>query len=92
MGRTIVSDWVITGYEPNRKVSFKSIPGSGPVPHEGAWTYEPVGNGTKFTFRADTTNEGGGSWLSRLTDPISARIIQRSLSADLTNLKRLLEA
>ena len=86
LGRRIETHYVVTEYEPNRKLSMKST--SGPVSMEGSMTFESAGGGT----RMDITGQGDAKGFFKLAEPVLGRIINRQFEADLGNLKDLLEA
>ena len=84
--RRIESTWEVTEHEVNKKSAFKTT--SGPIPLKGAWTYEPVAEGTKVSFAMD--GDPGGFF--RLAEPLVAGIAKRQIENDHNNLKDLLEA
>ena len=86
LGRRIESIWEITEYDPNRKVSFKSI--KSPIPAKGGYTYESVEGGTKVIVVGKV--EPGGFF--KLAKPIIALEGKREWQTSLANLKDLLEA
>ena len=86
LGRRIESIWEITEYDPNRKLSSKSI--KSPIPATGGYTYESVEGGTKVTVVGEV--EPGGFF--KLAKPIIAREGKREWETSLGNLKDLLEA
>ncbi|MEE9163867.1 MAG: SRPBCC family protein [Thermoplasmata archaeon] len=85
LGRRIKQIFEITEYEPNRKVSFKSI--SGPMGATGSFTYESVEGGTKVTVVGESDPRG----LWRLIKPIMAREGKKEWESSLATLKDLLE-
>ncbi len=89
LGRPATSEWVITEYEPNRKVVFQSDGANGP--HRGVWLYEPIDVDTKFTWIVENENEMHGIF-RRLRENVQTRLSTRVFQSDLENLKRLLEA
>lgn len=86
LGRRIESDNVVTEYEPNKRISFRST--SGPVKVEGGYTFESVDGGTKVTV----TGHGDPGGLFKLADPIVGRMVKRQLEAAAGNMKEYLEA
>ena len=86
LGRRIESTNLVTEYEQNKKLFFKTA--SGPFPVEGGYTFEPVGEGTKLIIigQADT------SGFFKLADPLVAGIVKRQLEASGAILKDLVEA
>jgi hypothetical protein len=90
LGRLAESEWEITEYEKNRKVTFQSDGDNGP--HLGTWLYEAVDSGTtKFTWLVRNENELHGLF-GQLSDAFVGRLGTRAFMSDLENLKRLLEA
>jgi uncharacterized membrane protein len=75
----------ITEFEPNSKIGVKGT--SGPLPFEGAWTFEPFGSGTRVTFAVETRASGP----SKATEPMFARMLEEDAQANLANLKKVLE-
>ena len=86
LGRRIENGYRVTGYEPNRQVSMKSM--SGPIPADTDLLFESVDGGTRVTLRAQA--EIGGFF--KLAEPIVARMMGRQQDANFANLKDLLEA
>ena len=85
LGRRIEIASELTEFEPLRVVGFKST--SGPIPIEGHYSYEPIGQGTKVTF----TLQGEPGGFFKLAEPLVARSTQRQWETNLANLKDLLE-
>ena len=69
----------ITEYEPNKKVSFEGITGTSRF--RNSYTFQSVGTSTRVTYGFDLVTPGHG-----------ARSVSGRQAADLTKLKRLLEA
>lgn len=86
MGREVVTTWKVTEYEPNKMFAFKVI--SGPVPFQGAYTFDRVDGGTRVTITAQAEMRG----LSRLFEPMIIRSGKRQYENDFTALKKVLEA
>lgn len=86
LGRRIESDYEVTEYEPNRKVSSKTS--SGPVPLGERITFEAVDGGTKVSVVGEVEPAG----FFKLAEPILARAIKRQMGTDVGTLKDLLEA
>ena len=86
LGRRLETIVEITEYEPNRKRSFKTA--EGPIPGEATLTLESVEGGTRVNY----TIEAEMSGVFKLADAILARMIQRQVETDFSNLKDLLEA
>jgi hypothetical protein len=85
LGRRLEFAFDVTEYEPNRKFGFKTT--SGPIPIEGAYTYETVADGSKITMFLE--GEPGGFF--KLAEPIVARTVQRQWETNFANLKDVLE-
>lgn len=85
-GRRIETVSEVTEYEPNKKVSMKTI--SGPMQAEFSIILNEVNGGTEVTYEVE--GETGGFF--KLADPIVARMGKRQMESELANLKDLLEA
>lgn len=79
LGWRFESTLEVTRYELNRELAIAST--SGMVPYRASWTFEPNGNGTRFTYVLEL--EGGLFGVFGL--------YQREMRADLGRLKELLE-
>jgi uncharacterized membrane protein len=86
LGRRIESTNVVTEYEPNRKLFFKTA--SGPIPVEGGYTFESVEGGTKLNIVGQAETSG----FFKLADRLVAGAVKRQLEASSATLKDLLEA
>jgi uncharacterized membrane protein len=86
LGRRIESTNVVTEYEPNKKLFFKTA--SGPIPVEGGYTFESVEGGTKMSIHGQAETTG----FFKLADPLVASTVKRQLEASSATLKELLEA
>ncbi len=86
MGRQIITTWEVTAYRPNEMFGFRVI--SGPVPFEGAYTFERVPDGTQVTMTARAEMHG----LSRLMAPMIVRSGRTQYQRDFGTLKVLLES
>jgi uncharacterized protein YndB with AHSA1/START domain len=85
-GRDARMTFEVTEYKVNKRKAFKST--SGPVKVEGAYLFEPVGEGTRFTIKFASEPQG----LLKLVKPLSNRAVTRQWKASLENLKELLES
>lgn len=85
LGKKIPSEHVVTAYEPHRLFAFKST--AGPVPSEITVTFEAIPQGTRVTEVIE--GEPGGFF--RLAGPLLAAALNRQRTADLSNLKALIE-
>ena len=86
-GRRVVTESVITVYEPNRRVDFDYV--SGPFRVRGSRRFEPVDGRTMVTSELE--------WyptrrLARLVAPVMGRSYQRTLDRYLALLRTILEA
>ncbi len=86
LGRRIESTFEIVEYEPNRKVTFRTV--AGPIPMTGTQTYEVIDGATKLTVSGE--GEAGGFF--KLAEPVVAQMVRRQNQTGLDNLKDLLEA
>jgi uncharacterized protein YndB with AHSA1/START domain len=83
-GRRVPADYEITEYAPDRRIAFRAI--AGPVRPVGSFDLEPVGAGTRVTFRLSCTPSG----FARLMAPMVAKTM-RSEVAQLERLRAVLE-
>jgi carbon monoxide dehydrogenase subunit G len=85
-GRRRTADYLVTEYEPNHAFAFEVT--SGPMTSRARYSVEPAGAGTRLTASGEVAATG----LYRLLAPIIVRTVKRHSEADLTNVKRILEA
>jgi len=88
MGRREFLDEV-TEYEPGRRIAHRSV--AGPMVIHTACLAEPAGTGCRATVRYEPERVPG-EVVSRLTAPLTARMVRRTFRADLARLKDILEA
>ena len=86
MGRKMGSIVEFTAYEPNRKVAFKSTPGS--MPMEASYLFERTAEGTRLTSMIEL-HPGG---FMALAEPMIAASLRRETETHFGNLKDLLES
>ena len=86
MGRQLQTEGEITAFEPKQGWAFKST--SGAIPLEGGVAVESVDGGTKVMLGGEMKL---GSLL-KLVEPILRGIMQKQLTGELQNLKKLLES
>ena len=86
MGRRIETTWVVTKFEENKGITLKST--SGPVNVVGNWSFEQVGDGTRFSISVEV--EVGG--FLKLVEKSMVSTIKSYMESDLGNLKGLLES
>jgi len=85
MGRRVAADYVVTVFEPGRRLEFETV--AGPVRPHGRYDLEATDGGTTVTFSLDA--EIGG-----LRGLLMGSQVQRTMDAEvrnLDNLKRVLE-
>ena len=85
LGRDMDSKLEVTAYEPNKRISLKTI--SGPIKFEITQTYEPAGGGTKLTM----TGEGEPGGLFKLAEGAVKKQFETQLQGDLGRLKKVME-
>ena len=85
-GQQVDSEFVITEFEPNRKIAFKGDKPAQAKP-EGSILFEPVSDGTKVTMLPRPVMGG----IFKLLEPLMAGYIQKNSTEYLGNLKRVLE-
>ena len=85
LGRKVETKVEVTGYEPNKMFSAKTI--SGPLKFEMSQTYEPNGDGTEFSLGAQ--GEAGGFF--KLAEGMVQKQMQSQLEGDLQRIKKMLE-
>jgi uncharacterized membrane protein len=88
MGRREFLDEV-TEYEPGRRIAHRSV--AGPMVLHTACQAELAGSGCRATVLYEPDCVLGGV-VSRLTAPLTARMVRRTFRADLARLKDILEA
>jgi uncharacterized protein YndB with AHSA1/START domain len=76
---SVPADIEITGYEPERRIAFRTI--AGPVRPEGSYELEPVGDGTKVTFALSAALAGP----KKLMGPV----VGRTMRSEIAQLERL---
>jgi carbon monoxide dehydrogenase subunit G len=86
LGQRLEATVELTEYVPKQRRSFKTT--DSPISAEATFIFEPVEGGTRVSY----TFEGEARGVFKLADPILARMIQRQVETDFSNLKDLLEA
>ena len=81
-GRRIDADYVITAYEPGRRLAFRAT--AGPVRPTGDFTLEAVPEGTKLTFSLDVE-------LTGIKKLLMGGQVQKTMDAEVAALARLKE-
>jgi carbon monoxide dehydrogenase subunit G len=86
MGRRIPADYEVTGFEPDRLISFKAT--AGPFRPQGRFQLGPAGEGTRVTI----VLEGELTGLRKLLMSGAVAKTMKSEVRSLENLKRILES
>jgi uncharacterized membrane protein len=86
IGRRLEMTAEVTEYEPNHKLSGRSV--GGPIPGKIEFRFEPTGSGTRVQVRVDAQAEG----VFKLADPVLSGVAKHAWDTDLAALKALLEA
>ncbi|MGI9607018.1 MAG: SRPBCC family protein [Acidimicrobiales bacterium] len=86
MGRAILSSFEVTEFEPGRKVRIKTTKST--MPLDITRSVDPSPSGLSIV----TANiRGGPEGLMRFLDPLAQRMVKKSVTADYSRLKELLE-
>ncbi len=85
--RRRTGSYLVTEYEPNRKITLKAT--LGPMTGQVRYSVEPAGAGTRLACSAELGEIVG---LYKLLAPILVRMLKRDGEADLANVKRIMEA
>jgi uncharacterized protein YndB with AHSA1/START domain len=80
MGRRIAADYMITTYEPNRRLEFQTI--AGPARPHGRYDFEETNNGTKLTFSLDAK-------LGAIAGLFMSAPVQRTMDSEVQAIDRL---
>jgi uncharacterized membrane protein len=87
LGRDLVNHFAVTEIDPGRRIRWQSTGGTFPLTITR--TVEPLGERrSRFTELV----EGGPTGPARLADPLTRRLVARSIRRDFPRLKALLEA
>ena len=86
MGRRMETVFLITEFEQDQKMSFKST--SAPFPLRGQYTLEGAEEGTRVTFSIEADLSG----VFKMAETIVVQSAKRQMDADISKLKTLLEA
>jgi len=86
MGRSSESTSEVTEYEPNKKYTRRLIAGTSPIAC-GEYTFEPVAQGTRWTFTVTLQTHGFFS----IAEQLLASNLKHGMAANLTAAKALLE-
>jgi uncharacterized protein YndB with AHSA1/START domain len=81
-GRRIDADYIVTSYEPERRLAFRAT--AGPVRPTGDFTLEAVPEGTKLTFSLDVE-------LTGIKKLLMGGQVQKTMDAEVAALARLKE-
>ncbi|HLC02846.1 MAG TPA: SRPBCC family protein [Anaerolineales bacterium] len=85
LGRDMDSKLEVTAYEPNKRISLKTV--SGPIKFEITQLYEPAEGGTKLTM----IGEGEPGGLFKLAEGAVKKQFESQLQGDLGRLKKVME-
>jgi uncharacterized membrane protein len=84
-GRRVAADYEVTGFEPNKGLSFRAV--AGPVRPEGHYEFEATDGATRVKMALDYEPKG----LAKLMSPMVEKTMQSEVQA-LANLKAVLES
>lgn len=87
MGRRVMSSFVVTDYEPGRRIAIQTTKSTFPI--EVVRTVEPIDE-SSCRVTADISG-GPDNWFFGLVGPIIQERAQKSVTADYDRLVRLLE-
>jgi len=79
-GRRVDADYVVTAYEPGRRLAFRAT--AGPVRPSGDFTFEAVPEGTRLTFSLEAE-------LSGIKKLLMGGQVQKTMDAEVASLARL---
>jgi hypothetical protein len=85
LGRDIVSTFEVTELVPDRRIRIRTVEGT--MPMDITREVEPLGEDRS---RVTATVRGGPTGLLRLADPLTRRMVRRSVRGDYERLTRLL--
>jgi uncharacterized protein YndB with AHSA1/START domain len=79
-GRRIAADYVITAFEPDRRIAFRAT--AGPVRPEGEYLFEDVGGSTRLTFSL-------GAELSGWKRLLMGGAVQKTMDAEIRTIESI---
>jgi uncharacterized protein YndB with AHSA1/START domain len=79
-GRRIDADYVITAFEPNRRIAFQAT--AGPVRPTGEYRFEDLGGSTRLTMSLEAS-------LSGLKALLMGGAVQKTMDAEVGNIDRI---
>jgi uncharacterized protein YndB with AHSA1/START domain len=82
MGRRIAADYMVTTYEPNRRLEFQTV--TGPARPHGRYDFEEADGGTRLTFALDA--ELGG-----LRGLFMNGMVQKTMDSEVQAIERVKE-
>lgn len=85
LGREIVSSFEVVEYEPDRRIRIRTV--DGPMPMDITREVDPL---DEDGARVRAIIRGGPTGLLRLLDPLTRRMVQRSVRGDYARLAELL--
>ena len=80
MGRRIAADYMVTAYEPNRRLEFQTV--TGPARPHGRYNFEEADGGTRLTFALDAKVGG-------LAGLFMNGMVQRTMDSEVMAIERL---
>lgn len=86
LGRQRTGNYVVSEYEPNKKIALTAS--LGPFQGQVRLAFESVSGGTRFTQSGEMENTSG---LWNLITPLLVLMLARDAQADVANVKRILE-
>lgn len=87
MGREIISDCVVTAYDPPHKIIFKTE--SGALLTTNTWTYDSMGNMTLVNIKLEGETKG---FIGRVAGPLLGGQLEKDITRDLQSFKGLMES
>jgi carbon monoxide dehydrogenase subunit G len=85
LGRRIDYVMEVVGHEPHRRLAMHAV--KAPMPMDVTYEVEPVTNGSRARVRV----QGDAGALYRVAGPLMGMQVRRSITADVAELKRILE-
>ena len=85
LGRRIDYVMEVVGHEPDRRLAMHAV--KAPMPMDVTYEVEPIADGTRARVRV----QGDAGGLYRVAEPLMGMQVRRSITADVTELKRILE-
>ncbi len=86
LGKRIEYVLEVDVHEPRALLLMRSV--KGPFPMRVTYTFDDAGEATRASIRV----QGDASGFYRLAAPLLSRVVKRSITKDLRNLKRIMES